>query len=516
VGFTSLLAQYPDDPNHPYDPPGYPRHTEYEETVQIALILDVSGSMDGLLAQAKSQLWHIVNGIMWSYDRGRAPRLELSLYAYGQQSAGYRAGYLRQLLPFTTDLDWVSETLFGLYAEGRYEYAGVAIQSAVEELRWSRSPSDLKMIYIAGNEPFEQGPVRSEQALRLANRRGIVVNTIYCGEDYKGRREGWTRAAQLGQGDYFNIDPNRRQNYDRYSPYDHQLLGLNRQLNSTYVPYGRQASRYQQRQQTQDQRAYQLGQGIASQRVITKASPAYRQPEWDLVDAVATGAVQLENIAPSDLPPAMQGMSRAQQKRYLAEKAQARRAIRGEIQQLTSDMEVREKRKIQVQGRPGSSASSSSPRPSGSKPQTLDQAIIESAVKQRKQKRQPRVAPRQSLPTTERRPDPVRPWPSPERPTERRQVRPQPAPHSHTAQPAPDRRAPQTRQRPSVKQSSARPTVKPAPPSQRPARSRPSVRPAPQRPAKANPAPSRPAPAQRSKLPSPKPAKPKSRENHRP
>ena len=39
------------------------------------------------------------------------------------------------------------------------EYCGTVIQDALDQLPWSPSPRDLKVVFIAGNEPFSQGPV---------------------------------------------------------------------------------------------------------------------------------------------------------------------------------------------------------------------------------------------------------------------------------------------------------------------------------------------------------------------
>ena len=37
-----------------------------ENTIQVAILLDTSGSMDGLIEQAKSRLWNIVNTLTLS------------------------------------------------------------------------------------------------------------------------------------------------------------------------------------------------------------------------------------------------------------------------------------------------------------------------------------------------------------------------------------------------------------------------------------------------------------------
>jgi len=41
--------------------------------IQLAILLDTSGSMDGLLDQAKSRLWKIVNELATARKNGRGP-----------------------------------------------------------------------------------------------------------------------------------------------------------------------------------------------------------------------------------------------------------------------------------------------------------------------------------------------------------------------------------------------------------------------------------------------------------
>ena len=61
-------------------------HAPRSPSVQIALLLDTSNSMDGLIEQAKSQLWSVVNEFIRAKRDGRPPALEVALYEYGNDS----------------------------------------------------------------------------------------------------------------------------------------------------------------------------------------------------------------------------------------------------------------------------------------------------------------------------------------------------------------------------------------------------------------------------------------------
>src|SRR5262245_21449410 len=46
-----------------------------DNRIQVAILLDTSGSMDGLIDQAKSQLWKIVNQFAQAKKDGKRPKL---------------------------------------------------------------------------------------------------------------------------------------------------------------------------------------------------------------------------------------------------------------------------------------------------------------------------------------------------------------------------------------------------------------------------------------------------------
>src|SRR5947199_10658594 len=80
--------------------------------IQLAILLDTSSSMDGLIGQAKTQLWKVVNAFTNARRDGVKPRLEIALYEYGNDSLPAENGYIRQVMQLTTDFGTVSEKLF--------------------------------------------------------------------------------------------------------------------------------------------------------------------------------------------------------------------------------------------------------------------------------------------------------------------------------------------------------------------------------------------------------------------
>jgi hypothetical protein len=340
--------------------------------IQIALLLDTSSSMSGLISQAKTQLWKIVNEFIPARRGGQRPQLQVALYEYGNSGLEQSDGYIRQIVPLTDDLDKVSEELFALTTNGGQEYCGQVIQIATERLAWSPSTDDLKLIFIAGNEPFTQGEVDYGQACKGAISKGIIVNTIFCGPHATGERTKWKDGALLAEGEYLSIDHNRAVAHVA-APQDAEIARLGVELNETYVPYGAQGEAGQARQQAQDGSVAATGAGNAVQRAITKGSANYLNTSWDLVDAVEQGTVKLEELKDEDLPEALRSMSLEERRAYVAENKKRRGELQQQIQTLN------EQRKQFVAAKMKEHAESEE--------DTLDSAVIRTCRKQATAKR---------------------------------------------------------------------------------------------------------------------------------
>jgi len=319
--------------------------------IQVALLLDTSNSMDGLINQAKSQLWTFVNRFAPLRRDGQSPELQVALYEYGKSSIPAGEGYMRQVLPFTTDLDKVSEQLFALTTQGGEEYCGMVIQVATQGLAWSSSPRDLKVIFIAGNEPFTQGSVDYRTSCNFARTKDISVNTIFCGAYQQGVSSNWADGAKLGGGSYMNIDQERH-DVHLSAPQDTEIERLGVELNSTYIPIGVEGARSAMNQATQDTNAAKSGAGSMNQRAQAKASSFYRADAWDLVDAEKAGKKKLESMDKKELPIELQKMSPAEARSYVDGKAKARSEIQAKIRTLSVEREkyLVEKRKESAKG----------------------------------------------------------------------------------------------------------------------------------------------------------------------
>lgn len=316
--------------------------------VDVAILLDTSNSMDGLISQAKSQLWSIVQQFADARKAGKTPNLRVSVFEYGNTNLPASEGYIRQVVQLTDDMDKVSEVLFALKTNGGDEYCGQVIAQAIKRLDWSSEPNSYKAIFIAGNEPFTQGSVNYKQSCKSAIENGIVVNTIHCGDFQTGVNTHWKDGADLAEGTYLNIDQDRKVVHIE-CPQDKIIIKLNDELNKTYLWFGSEDVRksYSENQIAQDRNALSASGrgGFGSGRGATKASSLYRNAGRDLVDTFEEDGAILSKLKKDQLPKSMQAMSAEEQRSHIETMAKKRSEIKKQISRLSVEREAFASRK---------------------------------------------------------------------------------------------------------------------------------------------------------------------------
>jgi hypothetical protein len=360
--------------------------------IDLALCLDTSISMDGLIDSARQRLWALVNELALAEP---TPHLRVALLTYGSPGHGAESGWVKTQVALTDDLDMVSMKLFELTTDGGDEYVARVIRAAAEQLEWSQQPGSLKMIVVAGNESAEQDPAVSvELACGLAIEQGIVVNTLYCAQTGGGRGVvpvplsvspglapssiapqsistatpaqlstssifpvvsptapargpatqplseialGWKRVATLADGAFAMIDKDTGVIMIE-TPFDDRLAALSTELNATYIPYGSGADWNLSNQVAQDSNAAGLNREAAAARAQTKAGKLYFCG-WDLLDSLAAGQLGFEQIEAEQLPEELRALSTEELRSLVDEKREARGRIQTEIGLLGAQRE---------------------------------------------------------------------------------------------------------------------------------------------------------------------------------
>lgn len=371
--FAAFSAAKPaQDPRIPAEPPKIDPPVvdagNAENRIQIALLIDTSNSMDGLIDQAKTQLWKVVNTFIDAKRDGKAPFVEVALYEYGNNSNAVGNDWIRLVSPMTRDLDQLSRELFALRTNGGEEYCGAVIQRALGDLEWDARESTYKVIFIAGNEPFTQGRVDARSASKEALAKDIIVNTIHCGNRQEGIDGAWHDGAALGGGEFVVIDQDKAVVHI-HAPQDKRISDLSRKLNDTYIGYGKRREEALTNQKMADDDAVANAKwGAEVERAVCKASGNYSNSGWDLVDATRENKIDPATLKPEELPEEMKGLAPAARKEFIEKRAQERTAIQEEIKTLSKERATHVADELRKNAEGGS--------------KTLDEAMIEATRKQ--------------------------------------------------------------------------------------------------------------------------------------
>jgi hypothetical protein len=303
--------------------------------IQAAILLDVSGSMDGLIEQAKAQLWNMVSTMGKAQCDGVAPQIEIALYEYGRTTNDAKAGYVKKINGFISDLDSLSENLFKLTTNGGDEYCGQVIYTSLNELGWEASASNYKVIFIAGNEEFLQGNLHYSKACTEAKNRGVIVNTIYCGDRMQGIKEHWNLAGECGNGSFTNINQDARID-DIPTPYDSLILSYNEKLNGTYIAYGYAGASYKTKQVQMDAANESMSKTAGIKRAKAKSnSNVYNNAQWDLIDAKKSDKDVISKMDKKELPDSLRNKTTDELEKIVEEKSTERSAAQKEIATLS-------------------------------------------------------------------------------------------------------------------------------------------------------------------------------------
>lgn len=310
-------------------PPAAPR------PVDLAICLDVSGSMNGLLDAARQNLWAVVNELATLQP---TPTLRVALLTFGCTAYPAEAGWVRVETQFTSDLDTVSQKLFALSTNGGDEYVARVMQTALQ-LEWSADPAALKLLFVAGNEAATQDPqVETAAQSRAAIARGIVVNSIYCGNPADELAPAWRDVAKLADGQFASIEQD--QQVVVTTPFDAQLTDLSAVINTTYVAYGRERGYWAANQGAQDFNAAGMNPAAAAQRCQTKATSLYNNPHWDLVDACRDAKFEIDKVKKEDLPEELRAMTVEQLRAHVDTQRKKRDELRQKVEALGKERDA--------------------------------------------------------------------------------------------------------------------------------------------------------------------------------
>jgi len=307
------------------------------KSIDVAICLDTSGSMSGLIESAKIKLWTIVNDLAKVEP---TPTLRVALYQYGQDPLDRAAGWVRQEVALTQDLDEIYKKLNALRTNGGTELVARVTKTAINDLKWSNEKDALRLIFVCGNEPADQDKeVTLQSVAELAKKSGVFVNTIYCGHANNPEAALWREFSVMAGGQYSNIDQQRAQTQAVVkTPQDEDLMKLNAKLNATYVVYGgKDGKEKAENQVAQDGNAARAAPGAALERLATKNTALYRNDGWDLVDRMKNDPkFDVKALKEEELCEELKKLKPDEREGYVRKKAAERDELRKQIDDLNT------------------------------------------------------------------------------------------------------------------------------------------------------------------------------------
>ncbi|MDK9695247.1 MAG: VWA domain-containing protein [Siculibacillus sp.] len=305
--------------------------------VEVAFVLDTTGSMGDLIDGAKRRIWGIADEI-----RKANPNAEIRIGLVAYRDRGDL--YVTDRTDLSTDIHAVYGKLLDYRAQGggdRPESVNEALSVAVNRLSWTKTSDTRRIVFLVGDAPPHMDypqDVPFADTLKIAEREGIVVDTVQAG-NAADTETIWRTIAQLGRGDYVKI-PQTGGVVTIRTPFDQEILELQLKLNRTVVPYG------DQRRQATVKAKTEMAAKAAPAAASDMASYVMRAPkpeargvvtgEGDLVADVIAGRAKLDGVKDGDLPAELQGLSKEKLAAAISAKSAERGALQGELARLVA------------------------------------------------------------------------------------------------------------------------------------------------------------------------------------
>ena len=334
VYYPQLMAK-----NVPVNPPiNHHIIASQNPKIDVVFVLDTTGSMSGLIQTAKEKIWSIATTMASAQP---TPEIRIGLVAYRDRGDQY----VTKMVDLSSDLDSVYATLMDFEAGGggdTPESVNQALNDAIHKMSWSQGEQAYQVVFLVGDAPphMDYNEIRYPEIVVSAIEKGIVINTIQCGE-MSTTIAPWTQIASLGQGSFFQVEQAGGA-VAFTSPFDDEIAALSARLDDTRLYYGTEEEKERMLRKVAATDKLELHASVATRarRGVFNAAVGGRANllgENELVDAVARGEVELDEIEPEALPAALKPMAPAEQQAYVARLAGEREDLKRQIQELSAD-----------------------------------------------------------------------------------------------------------------------------------------------------------------------------------
>ena len=305
--------------------------------IEVVFILDTTSSMSGLIQAAKEKIWSIATTMA---SAEQTPDIKMGLVAFRDRGDAY----VTQVLDLSQDLDSMYAKLMDFKAQGGGdgpESVNQALYDAVNRISWSKNESVYKVAFLIGDAPPHMdynNDVKFPATLERAKQKGIIVNTIQSGQS-QSTTPVWQNIAQLGSGEYFQVE-NSGNAVAVETPFDKKLSELAASLEGTRLYYGdEEAKQSQKRKNEATSKLHdELSEAALARRATYNATASGKTNflgKGELVDAISSGRVELDDIDKDDLPASLQALAPEKQMAIISDQARRRDKIKNDINKLS-------------------------------------------------------------------------------------------------------------------------------------------------------------------------------------
>jgi hypothetical protein len=305
--------------------------------IEVVFILDTTSSMSGLIQAAKEKIWSIATTMA---SAQQTPDIRMGLVAFRDRGDTY----VTRVLDLSQDLDSMYASLMDFKAQGGGdgpESVNQALYDAINRISWSEDDSVYKVAFLIGDAPPHMdynNDVKFPVTLEMAKRRGIIVNTIQSGQNHS-TAPVWKHIAELGYGEYFQVE-NSGNAIAVVTPYDKKLSELAASLEDTRLYFGNKEEKAEQKKRNEATTKLhdELSESALARRATFNATASGESNflgEGELVDAISSGRIDLDDIDRGDMPASLQALAPAEQMEVITNQARQRDLIKRDIQKLS-------------------------------------------------------------------------------------------------------------------------------------------------------------------------------------
>jgi len=309
-------------------------------TVEVAFVLDTTGSMGGLIEGAKRKIWSIATAIV---DSNPDADIRMGLVAYRDIGDDY----VTKTFDLTTDIQDLYARLLELKARGGGDWpesVNEALDVAVNKLQWTQNSETRRIVFLVGDAPPHMDyaqDVKYPTTLAVAKQKDIIVNAVLAG-DARDTERVWRDIAQNGGGRFIPIPQDGGQVVIIETPYDEDIIILQKEINGTVIPYGPGAFQKRTEDKTRQLARFAAAAPAAASDMASYLNKRARLSseaitgDGDLVSDVASGKQKLAGVKDDELPDNLRALKPEQRAAELEKQMQQRNGLNEKLTALVT------------------------------------------------------------------------------------------------------------------------------------------------------------------------------------